>query len=208
MKNILCFGDSNTWGYIPITKQRYDFRTRWTGILQNRLGDGYRIAEEGLNGRTTNRNEDERAFRSGVDLLPVMMESHSPIDLLIVMLGTNDLKYCFNDSASDIAEHVKQLCQLASNDERFIQSNGQLLLISPTLVTQMSAEDETIFAGAFEKSKSLAQGYKRVAEELGIHYYNACDAVTISNADGVHWTAEQHQDFANKLESIVRGILE
>ena len=98
MKNILCFGDSNTWGYDPnqgYTKQRYSIDERWTGVLQKKLGDEYRIIEEGLNGRTTLRNLDlgdpNAPFLSGREALPMIMSTHKPLDLVMIMLGTNDL---------------------------------------------------------------------------------------------------------------------
>ena len=92
MKNILCFGDSNTWGYEPLVARRYPADVRWPGVLQNSLGSDYRVIEEGLNGRTTFINEDERPLRSGSDVLPIILESHRPLNLVVVMLGTNDLK--------------------------------------------------------------------------------------------------------------------
>ena len=206
MKSILCFGDSNTWGYEPVTGERYDFVTRWTGAIQKRLGSEFRIIEEGLNGRTTNRNEQERPFRSGAELLPVLLECHRPVDLLIIMLGTNDLKTQFDDTPQAIASNVKQLCQIAIESEFFNASSSKILLVSPTHVTKMPAEDAAIFEGALEKSKRLASEYKQVAKELGILFFDACEAVTITNADGVHWTAKQHFDFALAIEKCVRNI--
>ena len=99
MINILCFGDSNTWGYDPETQTRFSKKIRWTGVLQQLLGTNFNVIEEGLNGRTTNVDEKEehdlgyfRACRSAMDLLSILIETNSPLDLIIVMLGTNDLK--------------------------------------------------------------------------------------------------------------------
>ena len=167
MKNILCFGDSNTWGYAPITKTRFDENTRWTGVLQKQLGQNYRIIEEGLNGRTTVHNEEGRPFRNGSDLLPVLMESHAPLDLVIIMLGTNDLKTKFNSTAQQIAENIKFVCELAINNE--YNPKAQILLISPTLVVEMNDEDKPEFVGAIEKSlefNSENQATRRMISKL------------------------------------------
>ena len=207
MKNILCFGYSNTWGYIPGTGERFDFDTRWTGVLQNLTEGEFRIIEEGLNGRTTIRSEQERAFRSGAELLPVLLESHSPIDLLVIMLGTNDLKKRFEDSAKDIAVHAGQLCRLAYSVERFVASAGQILLISPSLVVEIADEEALVFDGAMDKSKALSVNYKAIAEELGVYFFDACSAVTTTDEDGIHWNAKQHYDFAIQLEPAIRKIV-
>ena len=98
MKNILCFGDSNTWGYSPLDKSRHPIDRRWTGMLQQALGPEHRILEQGLNGRTTFKNEegeDAKPMRSGSQALPMILESQRPLDLVIVMLGTNDVKNRF-----------------------------------------------------------------------------------------------------------------
>ena len=89
MKNILCFGDSNTWGYEPLVARRYPADVRWTGVLQNSLGDGFRVIEEGLNGRTNVTNEAERPIRSGLDVLPVILFSSniasSKFEMLLII---------------------------------------------------------------------------------------------------------------------------
>jgi len=205
MKNILCFGDSNTWGYIPVTKQRFDYQTRWTGVLQNILGHHYRIIEEGLNGRTTVHNEAERPFRSGVDLLPVLMESHTNLDLLIIMLGTNDLKTKFNSSAMDIAQNIKLLCQLAMNCE--YNRTVQLLLISPTHVVTMNEDDSLDFSGAIEESLNFTTYYHQVAKELNIYFFDASQTVNTTTQDGIHWSRQQHTDFAKSLADKIKSIL-
>src|SRR6185312_15728191 len=121
MKTILCYGDSNLRGFIPGTfdektglSARYAKNKRWTGVLQNKLGDKYDVIEEGLNGRTTNLDEiiPGRPFRNGLALLPACLESHYPIDLVIFMLGTNDTKVQFNRTAEEIAEGMRELVKV------------------------------------------------------------------------------------------------
>ena len=92
MKNILCYGDSNTWGYIPGGKGRYEYAVRWTGAAQRLLGDGYRIIEEGLNGRTTVFDSPfDGSVLNGKSHLMCCLMSHAPLDAVVIMLGTNDL---------------------------------------------------------------------------------------------------------------------
>ena len=99
----MCFGDSNTWGYSPTTGQRYPANVRWTGVLQAELGSDYHVIEEGLNGRTTVWEDPIEGDKVGKRHLPVLLQSHAPLDLVVVMLGTNDLKMRFSAHASDIA---------------------------------------------------------------------------------------------------------
>ena len=109
MREILCFGDSNTYGLIPGTKERYKENIRWTGILQQKLKEqDCRIVEEGLCGRTTVFEDELRKNRKGSDLLPVLLESHAPIDQVVLMLGTNDCKSYYHDSSgrSDRRESI------------------------------------------------------------------------------------------------------
>ncbi len=112
MKTVLCFGDSNTWGYTPGTGQRLAVGIRWAGVLQNKLVGGFSVIEEGLNGRTTIFSDPDSPFRSGEDYLLPCLESHSPVDLVIIMLGTNDLKDKFGLRPEDIAAGMEKLLNI------------------------------------------------------------------------------------------------
>ena len=107
--NILCFGDSNTWGYKPDKTGRFDENTRWTALLQKKLGPEYHIIEEGLCGRTTVFQDELRESRRGLDMIGVTVEMHNPLDLVIIMLGTNDCKTRYGASASVIARGLDQV---------------------------------------------------------------------------------------------------
>ncbi|AQS39994.1 lysophospholipase L1-like esterase [Shewanella psychrophila] len=206
MKNILCFGDSNTWGYEPVVSMRYPYDVRWTGVLQKRLGSEYRIIEEGLNGRTSGSDEPGRDFRNAARYFPMLLECHRPLDLVVIMLGTNDLKSQFKLTSSAIASSVKGLCEMVLNCEYIDNASTQLLLIAPPHVANLPVEDVRIFAGARDKSLQLAAEYKKIADELGILFMDASEIVETSDADGLHWTAQQHQDFANVLSDKVLNI--
>ena len=103
MKEVLCYGDSNTWGYNPKTKQRYDRNTRWPCVLQRELGEEFLVIPEGQNGRTTVWDDPVEGQKNGMTYLLPCLESHKPLDLVIITLGTNDLKHRFSVTAYDIA---------------------------------------------------------------------------------------------------------
>lgn len=211
MKNILCFGDSNTWGYSPQDGSRFPPNVRWTGTLQKTLGIDYNIIEEGLNGRTTFINEegeDARPFRSGSDVFSMILESHRPLDLVTIMLGTNDLKLEFNLSVEEIAQGVKELCEIVLSSEYLIDNPPKLLLISPIHIgSTIQPDQEEFFEQAREKSYQFAEHYQRVAEELGIHFLDAAKIVSPSEGEGVHWDADQHIKFGKVLAQKATEIL-
>lgn len=206
-KVILCFGDSLTWGYNPRNGGRYLFRERWTGILQEELGKEYRVIEEGLCGRTTVWDDPIEGDKSGKKHLGPILESHRPLDLVVIMLGTNDLKKRFNLSPFDIAQGAGFLvdmvrCSGAGRDGK----SPEVLLICPPPLAQL-----TDFAGLFEsgveKSKELAPNYRIIARFKRCHFLDAGEIVKTSDIDGVHWEVEENRKFALKLASRVRNIL-
>ena len=211
MKRILCFGDSNTWGYSPVNGTRFPSDIRWTGVLQKTLGASYRVIEEGLNGRTTFINEegeDARPFRSGSDVLPFLLESHRPLDLVTIMLGTNDLKVEFDLSVEEIAQGAKSLCEMALNSEYLADNPPQILLISPTLIgSTIMPDEEQFFEQAREKSLQFSKHYEKVAADLGVYFLDAAKIVDPSEGEGVHWDADQHIKFGKELANLIRRII-
>ena len=128
MKQILCFGDSNTYGLIPATKDRYDWNTRWTGILSKKIEkNGYRVVEEGLCGRTTIFEDATRKGRKGADLLPIILETHKPIDTVVLMLGTNDCKTAYGATAEKIGSGIELLIKQIKDSDLDIN----IILVSP-----------------------------------------------------------------------------
>ena len=211
MKSILCFGDSNTWGYSPVDGTRFPTDIRWPGVLQRSLGLDYRVIEEGLNGRTTFINEggeDARPFRSGSDVLPFLLESHRPLDLVTIMLGTNDLKIEFDLSVEEIAQGAKNLCGMVINSDYLADNPPQILLISPTLIgSTIMPDEEEFFEQAREKSLQFTEHYEKAAADLGVHFLDADKIVTASEGEGVHWDADQHVKFGKVLSELIQKIL-
>ena len=212
MKNILCFGDSNTWGYDPATQTRFDNKTRWTGVLQKEIGEKFNIIEQGLNGRTTKIDETlehnfgyARKFRSSTDILPIIYESHLPLDLLVIMLGTNDLKTNFNRSPKMIADDMKDICKLILNSVYY--SGHPIVLISPTHINESSNNLMDSFIGTKDYSMSLAPLYKKIAETLGLFYLDASKVIFTNQIDGLHWDKYQHNEFGLYLSKFIKSSI-
>ena len=211
MINILCFGDSNTWGYDPETQTRFSKKIRWTGILQKLLGTYFNVIEEGLNGRTTNVNEKEehdlgyfRPYRSAMDLLSILIETNSPLDLVVVMLGTNDLKTNFNQSPDMIAKNMRLVCDsIISND--YFQSKS-IILVAPTHINENSPNLLDSFVGTTLASKSFTNSYKKISDDLNLIFLDASKSVKTNEIDGLHWDAMQHSDFANSLFNKIKKV--
>jgi lysophospholipase L1-like esterase len=207
VKTIVCFGDSNTWGYDPATNTRFAPDQRWTGVLQASLGTDYRVIEEGLNGRTTTVDDPIYPHRNGRDYLPPCLESHAPFDLVTIMLGTNDLKKRFDRSASDISESAGILAGMAKQSP-FGPGGASpaVLLIAPPAVTILTELDE-MFDGAVAKSERFARFYRLRAERLGIHFLDAGVVIRCSDLDGIHFEASEHAKLGAAVAEKITGIL-
>mgnify|MGYP001308439636 FL=1 len=206
MQTILCFGDSNTWGYNPVDGSRYNFATRWPGALQKIIGSNkYHIIEEGLNGRTTAHNETERPIRSGLDILPVLLETHRPLDWAIVMLGTNDLKTHFNSSAEEIAANVGALCDVIIQSDCLAEHQPQLLVCAPTSANEASRQLPEWFVGASETARNLPERIKREAHKRGILFLDVAGLLDHDFADSLHWTPAQHLIVGKAIAAVVEG---
>ncbi len=206
MKTILCYGDSNTWGCDPATKERYSLAERWTGVLAQELGDEYRVVEEGLNGRTTVWQDPIEGYKNGKEYLIPCLESHKPIDLVTILLGTNDLKTRFSVSAYDIATSAGVLVQIVLKSMAGPQNGApQVLLVAPPVVGQLSDYAE-MFEDAQTKSKKFGKYYAQVAEEYGCHFLDTAPIVRSSDVDGIHWEVSEHRKLGQAVAARVREI--
>lgn len=192
MKTILCYGDSNTWGFNAATRERLAPDVRWTGVLQAELGSDYRVIEEGLNGRTTNLDDLIELNRNGLTYLAPCLESHAPIDLVAIMLGTNDLKARFNRNAADIAQAAALLAEIARTMRVGPgKTPPKVLYIAPPVVGPLD-ELDGMFAGAIEKSKQFARYYGIWAARNRLDFLDAGSIVVSSPVDGIHLEPSQH----------------
>jgi len=208
MKTVVCYGDSNTWGYNPATQTRFDQNTRWAGVLRNQLGADYWVIEEGLNGRTTVWSDPVEGYhKNGKDYLLPCLESHKPIDLVVIMLGTNDLKKRFSVPASDIAASAGVLVKLIQQSDTGPDDKApQVLLLAPPPVAKLT-EFAFMFEGSEEKSKHLGHWYRQIAQELGCEFLDTATVIVSSPLDGIHFEAEEHRKLGEAVATLVRRIV-
>lgn len=207
VKRILCYGDSNTWGDPPDSDVRYSPNIRWTGILQEKLGNDFDIIEEGLCGRTTAVDDPKEDGRNGKTYLKPCIETQNPLDLVILMLGTNDLKERFNLIAKEIANNNEGLIKIIKEIGK-LRDNAipQILLISPALVNEHADKPLEGMNGAEEKSKQFSKYYKEVAERQNCEFLDISQYVQPSIKDGCHFDPESHAKVAETLEKKIVSI--
>jgi len=208
MKTILCYGDSNTWGYIAETGKRYPRHIRWPGVLQNTLGENVDIIEEGLPGRTTVWDEPFRQGRNGKAFLATLLESHAPIDLVIIMLGTNDMKHIYSSTAYYAACGVRELVNIVKNTIGAYAAPSQVLIISPPIMEWMSESIKLEFHRDIEKeSRDFAKRYYEVAKECGCFFLDSSNIVENNFADGVHLGEKEHIALGKSVAKLVEETL-
>ena len=208
MKTILCYGDSNTWGRNPATGERHARDERWPGVLRQELGEGYLVIEEGLPGRTTVWDDPIEGHKNGKEYLVPCLESHRPIDLVAIMLGTNDLKVRFSLSAHDIASGAGVLVDIVQRSEAGPNGGApQVLLMAPPPLGRLTDSAE-MFEGAKPKSKKFAKHYQRVAREYGCALLDTSNIIVSSDIDGVHLEVEEHRKLGQAVAAVIRNMLE
>ena len=192
---ILCFGDSLTWGYHPETGLRIGPEARWTGVLQQLLGDGYQVIEEGQNGRTIASDDPAEGEKNGLRYVIPCLESQNPLDLMILMLGTNDLKHKFGFTAGDIAGEMQRFLEAVLSYSRFHMGDRlKLLLMAPPITGELGLDSPFAegfdFPRAVRVSAELPALYRRLAEAYGCAFLDTTRLVKVSPADGVHLSPE------------------
>ena len=207
MKSILCFGDSNTYGLKPDGSGRYDENTRWTGVLSSMLAPyDYRICEEGLVGRTTVFEDVTRIGRNGSKLLPVLLETHSPIDTVILMLGTNDCKTVNKASPKVITRGLEVLVKQIKS----FNPSTKIVLVSPILLGEKVYQenyDPEFNEQSILTSKELKAYFKRLAEEYDCQFLAASDVAKPSEIDQEHMDENSHKKLANHIFNNLQGSL-
>lgn len=214
MRSILCFGDSNTFGFDGDNGgDRFPLDVRWPGALQMRLGDDYRIIEEGQPGRTIVCDDVVTGRSAGIRYLEPCLESHRPLDLVIVMLGTNDLKDRFALVPGEIGRAMQRaigvIRNCAAGPDR---AAPRVLLVAPVEVRHVPESSDwpsSVWTNPSQRSRDLADALRQVAVEISTEFTSICDAraFPVCDNDGVHLTAEGHRNVAKHLEPIVRNIL-
>ncbi len=210
-KHIVCFGDSNTHGYCAETGGRFSEDERWTCLLQKLLGDGCLVLEEGLSGRTCCFNDPLYEGLNGLDSIYPCLMSHEPVDLLILMLGTNDTKERFGASPACIALGLKRLAEKARSVSDCWIKDPNILIVTPKNIDPeyaASSVGSTMGRGCAEKSAGLGAEYKKIAMLTGCHYFDANTVVTANNhIDFMHLTAQGHQELAQALAELIPSLI-
>ncbi len=203
-KTIVCYGDSNTWGAIPNTDDRYPRSIRWPSVLQNLLGEDYEIISEGLSGRTFVVEEPNKPWRRGITHLQAILESAEPVDLVIIMLGTNDVKSTFNLPAAEIANHLLQTITFIRESTTLQKIPEILVVCPPPVINPANGDlDERMVRGIelFERLPSL---FKEVAERHNCSFINAGEFILSSKIDGYHFDAEAHLKLAQVIADKIK----
>ena len=179
-KSVLCFGDSNTYGYNPEDGTRWPFEARWTGIAQQELGNDYRIIEEGLGGRTTVFEDPFHAGRKGIDSIPMMLETHLPLDLIVIMLGTNDCKNCFPSTSKSIAFGIQRIIDtIRAYPYQEWTACPEILVVSPIHIAKNPENGGSITFddSSHEKSLQFSEYYRIAAKNGGADFLDAATIV-------------------------------
>ncbi|RUT32890.1 arylesterase [Arsenicitalea aurantiaca] len=217
MKTILAYGDSLTyghnaegWGTPDAGGGRHAFEDRWPSVLEAGLGGRARVIPEGLGGRTTAFDDWSAVTdRNGARVLPTILGSHMPLDAVVIMLGTNDLKTYLNGSAFGAAMGVKRLVEIIRT---FPYAPGvavpQVVIVAPPRVVKTRHRDLShMFANGLDESALFGTHYARVAEDLGCAFFDAATVATATELDGVHLDAENTRAIGTALVPVVSKLL-
>lgn len=207
LRRILCFGDSNTWGYISGSGERYPETVRWTGLLSALLGEDYRVLEEGLCGRTTGFEDGIQPGRNAAGYLVPCLLSHFPLDLIVLMLGTNDTKRRYRAGAEEITDSMENLLRSMLDCLYWEKSAAKILLAAPPPMTEAALQDRQMDSESVEKSKQLGGLYRTQAQKLGVSFLDAGEYGLSLQADGCHLSTEGHARFAEIMAQKVKKLI-
>ena len=209
MRSLLLFGDSNTHGTMPMPDLDFDGRfdrdDRWAGRLAKLIPE-WEVIAEGHPGRTTVHDDPvEGAHRNGLTVLPALLESHKPLDLVLIMLGTNDLKARFSVNACDIALSLERLVRVIKGSDAGPGGTAPgVLLVAPPPILETGCL-AGMFAGGAAKSASLAAEIAAAAARAGVAFLDAGQVVRVSPIDGIHYDAEANPALAKAFAAEIRA---
>jgi|SRR5579871_955769 len=213
MQQIFVYGDSLTWGIVPDTRERFPFEVRWPGVLEGKLhslGRQVRVLEDSLNGRRTVWEDPFKAGRNGFVGLAQRMEMHSPLSLVILMLGTNDFQ--FSHPHNNAWSAAQGITTLVNEIRRAPIEPGMpvppILIVAPPPLGVPKGALAPKFAGAEVRCRGVSEAYRAAAEALGCHFFDAGSVTPSSPVDGIHLDREQHIALGQAMAERVLAILE
>lgn len=217
MKNILCFGDSNTWGFdienydfTTGTAKRMPFDTRWTGIMQEKLGCDYRVIENALNARTCMQDDPYSPHRLGLSSLEETLDANAPLDLVIIILGVNELKHMFNLTSGMIVYGAEKLVK-AAQVSYYGYPIPKILLIAPPPVSEKISEGIFGFSfgtQAYAKSLEFSELYHNLADRYDCGFIDCADLnFELNEVDGLHYSRKDHAKLAEAATETVLKML-
>ena len=210
MQHILVYSDSISWGIIPMSRNRFAFNQRWPGILELNLrnkGKNVRVIEDCLNGRRTMYEDAIRPGRNGLIGLSQRIEIHSPLSLVILMLGTNDFQANHEHTALDAKKGMRALIhEIGHTTLEPGMKMPEILVVAPPPILEPKGDIAAKFNGAEKKCVGLAEAYQALCNELQCHFFDAATVTTSSKVDGVHFDIDQHLTFGNAMTEFVDNI--
>ncbi len=209
MKTVLCFGDSNTFGTPPMSgpgdERRFDGGTRWPGVMRKILSHGWHVVEEGLPGRTTIRDDlIEGTFKNGRRYIAACLETHRPLDAIVLALGTNDLKARFGAPPEDVAAGIDILAGIIKAIPNLGHPPARLLIVCPPPIRLVGFLG-VMFAGGVEKSQALPPFYEAVARKHGADFLDSGKLVEVSPVDGIHFDEAAHRTLGEAIAARLQG---
>jgi lysophospholipase L1-like esterase len=212
MQDILIYGDSLSWGIIPLTRKRFAFDERWPGVMENELnaaGRRVRVVEDCLNGRRTVWGDPYKPGRNGIIGLGQLIEAHSPLGLVILMLGTNDFQSMHPHNAWHAAQGIAAL--VGAIQKAPIEPDmpvPTVLIVAPPPLETPKGPLAPKFLGGDTKCLGLADAYREVARLLRCPFFNAGGVTSSSRVDGVHLDLDQHLALGKAIAPVVRELLQ
>ena len=205
MKKILCYGDSNTFGFIPKICGRYDKNTRWSGRLSELLKDNYEVIEEGMNNRTGFFKNPEGLKQSGGEYLSIYLQNHKDIDICILALGTNDAQFFYNLDRKSAELGLMNLI----NAIREVNSDTKIVIVPPVKITEniLHSGFAMMFnSDSIEKIREVFDVFKIVSDKENCYYFDFNEIVSPSQEDGIHYSEASHKIIADKLSEYILKI--
>ncbi len=209
-KRILVFGDSNSWGYIPGNGERYSEDARWPSIMGKLLGDRYVVIEDCVSGRTTAFDDPLREYRNGSKQIIHSLMAHYPLDLIMIILGTNDLKRVFNANPEISAKGLAYLTEKTEGWLSVKKTKPKLLICSPIEIGEniSNSVNGRIFSdNALMYSRELKNHYFKFAQKMGYGFFNCSIFAKASETDAIHMDEKQHKNLAMAALKKVLEIL-